>query len=975
MPELNSFKGDEAEHEALSAHTRDEVGIRKPPQGRKNFLHICLPVTIAVLLILLFISSGLAVHYARLTSNRKSHSLQSEIDNLTSILSSTSKNRVKDVRLPFNVVPRFYSLKLQANIYDTPPVNFTFNGSVVIEIFCTSQTDQFYVHAHGDLNVSIGQVQVYKKGETVNRISSLSFDKSRQWFIIKLKEPLVEGQTYFVDFPEFRGPLTTNLKGWYLSSYMENGVEKYLATSQLQPTDARRVFPCWDEPSFKANFKITIVRKRGFRSLSNMPLIQSVAIRDDWFADEYQPTLNTSTYLLAFVVSQFSSLSGLDSKGRNFTIWARPDLIGAAEYALNVGKCIINFFEEYFELDYPLEKTDMLAVPNFAAGAMENWGLLIYREATLIWDPLVGTEGARQKVATVISHEIAHQWFGNLVTLNWWDDLWLNEGFATFVEYIGVAHAQPNWHMDEQFAVLQLQKVLLSDSLATTHPVFMPVYHPDEINEIFDTISYNKGASILRMMEAFLGRETFRQGLKIYLARHKFKNTESIHLWDALTEANKGPGRDINIHQIMNCWIKQTGYPLVTVTRIGPKKFHLTQERFLLGFPLKNNSMIHMNNSTWNIPLTYAAASEDVKVAENRIIWMNNASMELELQIPENEWYTFNLRQTGFYRVNYDIQNWHRFIECLHSNHSIFTRLTRAQLIDDSFNIANQGSISFDLFLNLTKYLRKERDFVPLSVAYRAFNYLYEMLVLHETHDLMKKYVRYLINDSYQTVNWSMETNNDNHVLNLARQTIVTLACEAEHDDCVTKARTLFEEFMKNPKSDIIPTSLSRTVYCTAVRWGGAKEWEFLYKLRRQVLHEDEKYQIIEALGCTRDFGRLRLFIKELITEAEMELPTSLSGSPIALYLLWDTIKSEWANRTVSAPLQIIFKAIDKRRIIIEALPIQNELREMYDSLKEEPERQTARSIARILVQCIRDKYWLSKYRGVIYNWLRRENL
>ncbi|VDL92144.1 unnamed protein product [Schistocephalus solidus] len=692
-----------------------------------------------------------------------------------------------------------------------------------------------------------------------------------------------------------------------------------------------------------------------------MPLIQSVAIRDDWFADEYQPTLNTSTYLLAFVVSQFSSLSGLDSKGRNFTIWARPDLIGAAEYALNVGKCIINFFEEYFELDYPLEKTaskrslgelvlrgpsvrqlgglrddrsailfpdfkDMLAVPNFAAGAMENWGLLIYREATLIWDPLVGTEGARQKVATVISHEIAHQnGFFAAATLIW-DPLVGTEGARQKVATV-ISHEIA--HQDEQFAVLQLQKVLLSDSLATTHPVFMPVYHPDEINEIFDTISYNKvitvspnnallhsefpenGASILRMMEAFLGRETFRQGLKIYLARHKFKNTESIHLWDALTEV-------------------------------------------IALFPYKSTS------STWNIPLTYAAASEDVKVAENRIIWMNNASMELELQIPENEWYTFNLRQTGFYRVNYDIQNWHRFIECLHSNHSIFTRLTRAQLIDDSFNIANQGSISFDLFLNLTKYLRKERDFVPLSVAYRAFNYLYEMLVLHETHDLMKKYVRYLINDSYQTVNWSMETNNDNHVLNLARQTIVTLACEAEHDDCVTKARTLFEEFMKNPKSDIIPTSLSRTVYCTAVRWGGAKEWEFLYKLRRQVLHEDEKYQIIEALGCTRDFGRLRLFIKELITEAEMELPTSLSGSPIALYLLWDTIKSEWANRTVR---------------FLGCIHLDFQLREMYDSLKEEPERQTARSIARILVQCIRDKYWLSKYRGVIYNWLRRENL
>nr|VZI22113.1 unnamed protein product [Spirometra erinaceieuropaei] len=722
-----------------------------------------------------------------------------------------------------------------------------------------------------------------------NRSIKDADELKRLWQYAEDVDVLLRKTVIQLEYDENNRRFKMNLRKDISDGESPGGCEKYLATSQLQPTDARRVFPCWDEPSFKARFQITIVRRRDFRSLSNMPLMQSHEVWGDWIEDEYQPTVNTSTYLLAFVVSQFSSLSGLDSKGRNFTIWARPDLIGAAEYALNVGKCIINFFEEYFELDYPLNKTDMLAVPHFAAGAMENWGLLIYREATLIWDPVVGTEGARQKVATVISHEIAHQWFGNLVTLNWWDDLWLNEGFATFVEYIGVAHAQPDWHMDEQFAVLQLQKVLLSDSLATTHPVFMPVYHPDEINEIFDTISYNK--------------------------------------------------------------------------------------RFLLGFELKNNSMLHIDNSTWNIPLTYAAASEDVVAAENRIIWMNNASMELELQIPEDEWYTFNLRQTGFYRVNYDDANWYRFIECLHSNHSVFTRLTRAQLIDDSFNIANQGSITFDLFLNLTKYLRNERDFVPLSVAYRAFNYLYEMLVLHETHDLMKKYVRTLINDTYSTVTWDIEKSNENHVLNLARQTIVTMACEAEHEDCVTKSRTLFEEFMQNPKTDVIPTSLSRTVYCTAIRWGGAKEWEFLHKLRKQVLHEDEKYRIIEALGCTRDFGRLRLFIRELIAEAEMELPTSLSSSPIALYLLWDTIKGEWSNRTVSPALQMIFKAIDKRRIIIEALPIQNELRDMYNSLKDDPERQTARSIARILVQCIRDKYWLSKYRKVIYNWLKRENL
>ncbi|VDK72099.1 unnamed protein product [Dibothriocephalus latus] len=247
-----------------------------------------------------------------------------------------------------------------------------------------------------------------------------------------------------------------------------------------------------------------------------------------------------------------------------------------------------------------------------------------------------------------------------------------------------------------------------------------------------------------------------------------------------------------------------------------------------------------------------------------------------------------------------------------------------------------QGSISFDLFLNLTKYLRKERDFVPLTVAYRAFNYLYEMLVLHETHDLMKKYVRNLINDSYQAVNWTTATSYENHLTK--RQAVIAVVAHMILDLPPALDYLTFEAYGCTDRMLIkkhgIPTSLSRTVYCTAVRWGGAKEWDFLHKLRREVLHEDEKYRIIEALGCTRDFGRLRLL-----------------------------------------PLRILFKAIEKRRIIIEALPIQNELRDMYNALKDDPERQTARSIARILIQCIRDKYWLSKYRGVIYNWLKRQNL
>ncbi|KAH9282431.1 Aminopeptidase N [Echinococcus granulosus] len=889
--------------------------------------------------------------------------------------------RVKDVRLPYTVIPLYYDLRLQANIYGSNASLFNFNGSVRVRLQCREATDFFFVHAYNEMTVNRKAIWLHREDSEVNLLANVSYDRARQWYRLSTSEKLEPEKIYLLYFGDFGAPLTINLRGWYLSSYVENNVTKYLATSQLQPTDARRVFPCWDEPAFKSIFEIKLVRREDFHSMSNMPLVESRLIGNGWVEDSFKPTLNTSTYLLAFVVSQFESLPGLDAKNRNFTIWARPDLMSAADYALDIGKKIIGFFEDYFELDYPLEKTDMLAVPHFAAGAMENWGLIIYREATLIWDPSSGTEFARQKVATVISHEIAHQWFGNLVTLDWWDDLWLNEGFATFVEYIGVAHAEPSWHMDEQFAVHQLQKVFFVDSLSTTHPVFLPVSHPDEINDIFDAISYNKGASVLRMMEAFLGREVFRQGLKIYLSRHKFQNTKPIDLWNALTEANSKSGNFIDVEAVMNVWIRQPGYPLVSVKRLGGNRFELSQERFLLGMHPANASVnINVTNKLWSIPITYATKSENITEAENRILWMNGKNLILEMDVSGGQWYALNLRQMGFYRVNYDMENWHLVTKALCTNHAELPRLMRAQLIDDSFHIANHGALSFEVFLNLTRYLRMEREYVPLNAMHRAFNYLYDVLAMHDSHSLLKRYVRILISDAYKDINWNAAKSDENHLNNMARQIIVSMSCGADHSDCVKRSKMLFDEFMQDPSSHKIPTSLTPTVYCTAIREGGVKEWDFLKQLSMRVLHEDEKYRILEALGCTRDFVRLRTYIRELIDDAisksdDLELPASLSGNPIGLYVIYDTIKREWPNRNrgTNSPFKLILKAVEKRGIIIETLPIQDELMRMNATLHAEADPQTGRWIHRILTQSKRDYNWLKRYASTIHSWLKHE--
>ncbi|XP_029162416.1 aminopeptidase N-like [Nylanderia fulva] len=539
--------------------------------------------------------------------------------------SPTPVKKKIDVRLPKAVVPDSYELWLIPFIWEG---NFTFHGEVKILVNVTSDTNNVTLHAV-DMMIDEGFTNIREYSATSNktkiiRIVEQRNDTDRQFHVIKTSDTLSRGKQYVVHL-KFIGYLNDYLQGFYRSSYMVGNQTRWIATTQFQATDARRAFPCFDEPALKAKFQINIARPRNMTSISNMPrkgAPMPVPGLHTYVWDHYERSVPMSTYLVAFIVSDFDVRRSEDG---NFGVWARQEAISQSQYSLNIGPKILKYFEEYFQIKFPLPKMDMVALPDFSAGAMENWGLITYRETAMLYQEGVSTSTSKQRVATVVSHELAHQWFGNLVTPSWWTDLWLNEGFASYVEYIGIDAVEPSWKVLEQFVIHDLQNVFSLDALESSHPISIEVGHPDEISEIFDRISYGKGASIIRMMDHFLTTKVFKQGLTNYLKGKAYQSAEQNDLWYALTQQahkDKVLEPSVTVKEIMDTWTLQTGFPVITVARnYNNNSAMLTQERFLL-----RNGTTQVTTSPseplWWVPITYTSEKQLNFSNTQPIAWM-----------------------------------------------------------------------------------------------------------------------------------------------------------------------------------------------------------------------------------------------------------------------------------------------------------------------------------------------------------------
>jgi aminopeptidase N len=620
---------------------------------------------------------------------------------------------------------------------------------------------------------------------------------------------------------DFKGQITRNMNGIYPCFFEQGGKEKELVATQFESHHAREVFPCVDEPEAKATFDLMLTTPKGETVLANTPA-KEAHTKGSQTTTTFETTPKMSTYLLAFAYGELGYKEAKTASGVTVRTYATPDNVQFTDFALDTAVKALDFYTEYFGIPYPLPKCDMIALPDFASGAMENWGLITYREQTLLVDPANTSLATRQYVAMVVAHELAHMWFGNLVTMRWWTDLWLNEGFASWVEYLAVDHLFPEWEMWTQFAVDEQLRAFKLDALENTHPVEVPVHHPDEIRTIFDTISYSKGASVIHMLNQYLGADTFKRGLQHYLTKHKYGNTDTVDLWAALEEKSGKP-----VKQFMHAWTSQSGFPLFGASIEGDT-VSLHQERFYL-----NPEQSKKASTTWPIPLL--SGSGDLPGITGQ--------KETKFEITDASSLKLNRGQSGFYRTVYNREHLARLGELISSGQ--LEPLDRLGILSDVFEAAKAGKASTVDALEFLRYFEDENNSAVWDVISAGVVATRAVMDDEDLRELMKPYIRRLVGKQLNRLGWEKKEA-ESHFDQLLRPLILSLASHADEPAVVGEALRRFDAATKPEEID---PDLRGVIYGTAVRQHDDKKtFDKLFKMHENSVNSEERTTIAAAL-------------------------------------------------------------------------------------------------------------------------------
>lgn len=751
--------------------------------------------------------------------------------------------------------PKHYILDL-----DIDHQKLTFNGSVKIIGSPTQTTKTVLLHSK-DLAITSAEING-ESAEISQTDDELKLSVNNQLSPKEITINLI-----------FSGQITDDMSGIYPCYFDHEGTKKWLIATQFESHFARQVFPCIDEPAAKATFELTLKTNPGHQVLSNMP-VKSQSETEGKLLTVFETAPKMSTYLLAFVTGEMNFKEAKTKNGIVVKSWAsiaQPQ--NHLDYSLNEAVNILEFFDRYFEIEYPLPKCDQVALPDFDAGAMENWGLITYRESAMLADPENRSISSEQYISTVIAHELSHQWFGNLVTMKWWDDLWLNESFASLMEFIAVDALHPEWQAWEDYTAADAVVASNRDVFSDVQPVRVDVNDPAEISSLFDgAIVYAKGGRLLKMMREYIGEEAFRSGLKSYFEKHAYKNTTRDDLWVELEQASKKP-----IGKIMNSWLEQSGLPLIRVSQDG-KNVNVSQKRLLLD----NSSEVL---STWDIPLLPNIQLEKDLLTEKSAIILSSSEKPV----------LFNLQGSGHFVVEYEDKLQKEALKTALKK-GLIEASGRINTLNDLVLLARAGEDTLISGLELISGCKEEpRNNVWNLIA----TIIGHARVLTEGNDdveqKIKDFTYALVEKQHEALGWEPKEGDNSNTIQL-RRSMAGLALASENQLVIKEA--LRRYYLSSVAE--LDAEFRGLLISAVVRFGDEAEIEKLIELHKTTVSPDLRDDLCGALTSTRSL-KVGQKLLDLLTDKDHVRPQDLIRwfayllrNKYTREITWEWFKNNW---------------------------------------------------------------------------------
>ncbi|MEX2052196.1 MAG: M1 family metallopeptidase [Candidatus Paceibacterota bacterium] len=771
------------------------------------------------------------------------------------------KKKTQNVRLSKYIIPIEYHLELRPDLK-----NFTFSGSETVLLNILKPTKSLTLHSK-EIDIETARI-----GESFAKIN-YNIKNETTTFIFPKVLPKGKHKLSLV----FQGILNDKMRGFYRSTYTVSDEICHMATTQFEATDARRAFPCFDEPAQKAVFHVSLCVPKGQTAISNTLPVSVQEHEAGFEIVKFYPTPKMSTYLLAFIIGNFEFVESKTKRGIRVRVFTTPGKKHQADFALNCAVKTLEFYEKYFDITYPLPTLDMIAIPDFASGAMENWGAITYRESALLVDDRLSSASNKQWVALVIAHELAHQWFGNLVTMEWWTHLWLNEGFASYIEYLAVDKLFPKWDIWTQFTTNDLGVALRLDALANTHPIEIEVHHPDEIGEIFDEVSYSKGASVIKMLADYLGEKDFRDGLRYYLKKHSYKNTETVHLWQAFEKVSGKP-----VANMMKNWTGKPGYPVIKV-KITNNELSVVQERFFSSPISKTKAK---GKIIWQVPILLKNKS----ITEKH--FLNSLSRTIQIK-GDKSFVKLNFGESGFFRTAYSKELLDKLR--IPVAKKLLSPRDRLGIIRDLFALSEAGTIpTTDALQFLSAYKNEDNYTVWIEIT-SGLGRLEQILAKTSTKSSLDRYILSIFSPLASRLGWDAK-NDESHADSLLRSLAISRAGRSGDKKIILEAK---KKFALMQKGGHINPDLRGAIYAIVASSGGMKEYKILVeKYIKESLHE-EKNRIGSALG---DFNSDRILCltshfalsSNVRTQDTVGILSSIGMNPAGRSVWVKCIKQNW---------------------------------------------------------------------------------